>query len=47
VDVSNEAGTAFESNQTWYRGEERIGFTAARQPTAFCYVTGLTASITN
>lgn len=44
VDVSNEAGTSFEQNQTWFRGEERVGFTAARQPTAFCYVTGVTSS---
>jgi HK97 family phage major capsid protein len=35
IDVSSEAGTSFEQNQTWFRGEERIGFTAARQPTAF------------
>ena len=42
MDVSGEAGTSFEQNQIWYRGEERVGFTAARQPTAFCKVTGLT-----
>lgn len=46
MDVSNEAGTSFESNQTWFRGEERLGFTAARQPAAFCYITGLNPSIT-
>jgi HK97 family phage major capsid protein/HK97 family phage prohead protease len=45
LDVSNEAGTSFEQNQTWFRGEERIGFTAARQPTAFCFITGLNNSI--
>lgn len=45
IDVSNEAGTSFEQNQTWFRGEERLGFTAARQPTAFCYVTGLGPAI--
>jgi HK97 family phage major capsid protein len=47
VDVSNEAGTSFEANQTWYRGEERLGFTAARQPTAFAAILGLNSSITN
>jgi len=30
MDVSSEAGTSFESNQTWFRGECRMGFTAAR-----------------
>ncbi len=34
LDVSSEAGTSFEQNQTWFRGEERLGFTAARQPSA-------------
>jgi len=42
MDVSNEAGTAFETNQTWFRGEQRLGATFARQPTAFAIVTGLT-----
>ena len=35
MDVSAEAGTSFEQNQTWFRGEERLGFTAARLPSAF------------
>jgi HK97 family phage major capsid protein len=35
MDVSAEAGTSFEQNQTWFRGEERVGFTAARLPSAF------------
>ena len=35
TDVSNVAGTAFETNQTWFRSECRVGFTAARLPTAF------------
>lgn len=39
IDVSAEAGTSFEQNQVWYRGEERLGFTAARQPTAFYAIT--------
>lgn len=30
LDVSDQAGTSWESNQTWFRGEERVGFTAAR-----------------
>jgi HK97 family phage major capsid protein len=34
MDVSAEAGTSFESNQTWFRGECRMGFTAARLPSA-------------
>lgn len=41
IDVSSEAGTSFEQNQTWFRGEERLGFTAARQPTAVYTITGL------
>lgn len=45
LDVSSEAGTSFEQNQTWFRGEERIGFTAARQPTAFAFITGLNNGI--
>jgi HK97 family phage major capsid protein len=43
MDMSSEAGTAFESNQTWFRGEERAGFTAARLPTAFQIIVGETA----
>ena len=34
TDVSNEAGTSFETNQTWFRSEARVGFTAARLPSA-------------
>lgn len=44
MDVSDVAGTAFADNQTWFRGEQRVGFTAARQPTAFHVITGLTAA---
>ena len=43
MDMSSEAGTSFEQNQTWFRGEERVGFTAARLPVAFHIVTGETA----
>jgi HK97 family phage major capsid protein len=43
MDMSSEAGTAFEQNQTWFRGEERVGFTAARLPSAFQIVSGETA----
>jgi HK97 family phage major capsid protein len=35
MDVSNVAGTSFETNQTWFRGECRMGFTAARLTSAF------------
>lgn len=35
MDVSSEAGTSFEQNQTWFRGEMRAGFTAARLTAAF------------
>jgi HK97 family phage major capsid protein len=35
TDVSNEAGTSWETNQTWFRSETRVGFTAARLPAAF------------
>jgi HK97 family phage major capsid protein/HK97 family phage prohead protease len=38
LDVSSEAGTSFEQNQTWFRGEERLGFTAARQPSSIYVV---------
>jgi HK97 family phage major capsid protein len=38
LDVSSEAGTSFEQNQTWFRGEERLGFTAARQPSSLYVV---------
>lgn len=40
LDVSDIAGTAFESNQVWYRMEERLGFTAERYPKAFAVCTG-------
>jgi HK97 family phage major capsid protein len=42
MDVSSEAGTSFEQNQIWFRAEERVGFTAARQPSALYVMTGLT-----
>lgn len=35
LDVSDTAGTAFENNQTWFRLEERAGFSAERYPAAF------------
>ena len=35
MDVSNVAGTSFETNQTWFRGECRMGFTAGRLTSAF------------
>lgn len=35
MDVSSEAGTSFEQNQTWFRGEMRAGFTAARLTAAW------------
>jgi HK97 family phage major capsid protein len=38
MDTSDVAGTAFEQNQTWFRGEERVGFTAARLTSAFAIV---------
>jgi HK97 family phage major capsid protein/HK97 family phage prohead protease len=41
LDVSSEAGTSFEQNQTWFRGEERLGFTAARQPSALYVVSDM------
>lgn len=40
LDVSDTAGTAFETNQTWFRLEERAGFSAERYPTAFGVLTG-------
>lgn len=43
MDVSNEAGTSWETNQTWFRGETRIGFTAARLPTAFQIINAVVA----
>ena len=41
MDVSAEAGTSFEQNQTWFRGEMRAGFTAARLTSAFQIVTNV------
>lgn len=41
LDVSSEAGTSFEQNQTWFRGEERLGFTAARQPSALYVISDM------
>jgi hypothetical protein len=41
LDVSSEAGTSFEQNQTWFRGEERLGFTAARQPSSIYVVSNM------
>lgn len=35
LDVSDVAGDAFEKNQTHYRLEERVGFSAERYPQAF------------
>lgn len=40
MDTSDVAGTSWETNQVWIRGEERFGFTAARYPTAFACVFG-------
>lgn len=39
-DTTDQAGTAFEKNEIWIRGEERAGFTAARYPKAFAVVSG-------
>jgi HK97 family phage major capsid protein len=46
MDVSDVAGTAFESNQVWYRLEERFGFSAERYPAAFAVITGDNLSTT-
>jgi hypothetical protein len=40
LDASNQTSDAFEKNQTWFRLEERAGFTAERYPTAFCTIGG-------
>lgn len=40
LDVSDSAGTAFETNSTWFRLEERAGFSAERYPQAFAVVSG-------
>lgn len=41
LDVSDQAGDAWETNATWFRLEERAGFSAERYPQAFAVVTGL------
>jgi HK97 family phage major capsid protein len=48
MDTSDVAGTSWEQNQVWIRGEERAGFTAARYPSAFACVfgKGLAATVT-
>lgn len=43
MDTSNEAGTSWETNQTWFRGEMRMGFTAARLPTALQIISNVVA----
>lgn len=43
MDVSNEAGSSWESNQTWFRGETRMGFTSARLPTALQIISAIVA----
>lgn len=40
LDVSDQAGSAFETNQTYFRLEERAGFSAERYPSAFAVLTG-------
>jgi hypothetical protein len=40
MDTTDVAGTSWEQNQVWIRGEERVGFTAERYPTAFGVVHG-------
>jgi HK97 family phage major capsid protein len=40
LDASNQTSDAFEKNQTWFRLEERAGFSAERYPTAFRLVAG-------
>lgn len=47
LDTTDQAGTAFEQNQVWIRAEERMGFTAARYPTAFAVVFGKGLAATN
>lgn len=43
MDTSNEAGSSWESNQTWFRGETRMGFTSARLPTALQVINAVVA----
>jgi len=40
ITVDESPHVYFTSNQTVFRAEERVGFTAARQPHAFCIVGG-------
>jgi len=40
ITVDESPHVYFTSNQTVFRAEERVGFTAARQPRAFCVVGG-------
>lgn len=40
ITVDESPHVYFTSNQTVFRAEERVGFTAARQPKAFCIVGG-------
>lgn len=41
ISVDESPHVYFTSNQTVFRAEERVGFTAARQPKAFCVVGGV------
>jgi len=41
IDMSQEAGTSWESNQAWFRGELRMGFTASRLPSAYQIVSNV------
>lgn len=40
LDASDVAGTAFETNQVWFRLEQRAGFSAERYASAFSVVSG-------
>ena len=40
ITVDESPHVYFTSNQTVFRAEERVGFTAARQPKAFCVIGG-------
>jgi HK97 family phage major capsid protein len=40
ITIDESPHVYFTSNQTVFRAEERVGFTAARQPNAFCVVGG-------
>jgi HK97 family phage major capsid protein len=40
ITVDESPHVYFTSNQTVFRAEERVGFTAARQPNAFCVIGG-------